>query len=537
MKHNFLKLTAFILTISLFLTGCGYGSTLDVDDTHEPSSDEDTDVYDGDHSVTSIDGIVTNPVDDVFTLCWLREDSLNPFKNLTGENSAVSSLMYEGLFTISPDFVAEPCLCSDYSVSDLTYTFNIKSGITFHDGAPLSAYDVEYSISHAMGSERYSSRLQCIESIVALDEDTVEITVIRENYTLPILLDVPIVSRWTANDSIPNGTGPYTYVRGSDEVGPHLTAYAGYRESVPVSDIYLYDVNEVRPSIAMSQNEVDFILHLPLEETLDVCIDHAAYHYETTILQYIGFDTNDPILGNSEVRRAISHLIDRDVIVSDIMDNNVTAAPLALSPSAPGYDDMSETISEPSVQTFSAILSSKGAVDSDGDGWLELNGETMSFTFIVSETDDYKVNAAKKVVSFMSGMGIKIDLKILPYIDYVEALEHGYFDMYYGEVRLPANFDLTQILASYGDLNYGGCSKYNEVLENYLAAETETEKNTAAKNLCRTIYENAPIIPICYNRLAVVSPRSLIQGVDPSQQYLFWGLSNWTIDLDKEDQT
>lgn len=535
MKHKLLKLTALILTIALFLTGCGYTNTGVVDEGDDTDVTENPDIYDGDHSVTASDGVLTNPIDDDFTICWLKSGSLNPFNNLTGENAAVSSLMYEGLFTVTPDFTAEPCLCSDYSVSDLTYTFNIKSGITFHDGSPLSAYDVEYSITHAMESERFASRLQCIESVEAADEDTINITVIRENYTLPVLLDVPIVSRWTAYDSIPNGTGPYTYVRGTEERGPYLAAYAEYRDKVPVDEIQLYDVNHVRPSVAMSQNDVDLILHLPLEESLDVCIDHGAYHYETTSLQYIGFDTNDPILGNAEVRRAISHLIDRNVIVNDIFDNNVTAAPLALSPSAPGYDNMNETVSDPSVQTFSAILSAKGAVDSDGDGWLELNGETMSFTFIVSETDDYKVDAAKKVVSFMTGMGIKIDLRILPYVEYVSDLENGYFDMYYGEVRLPANFDLTQILATYGDLNYGGCSKYNEVLENYLAAETETAKNNAAKELCRTIYENAPIIPICYNRNAAVVPRALVQGIDPGQQYLFYGLSNWTVNFDKED--
>lgn len=536
MKLNFFKIAVFILSIVFLLSGCGYGSVPSTDvDSNTDDTNSDSATYDGFTSITSQDGELTNPEDNDFTLCWLKSDSLNPFGNMTGENAAVSSLMYEGLFTVDPDFNAVPCLCSGYSVDGLTYTFNIKKNITFHDGSLLSADDAVYSITRAMYSERFSSRLKCIEDVSSVDEYTVQITVKAENYTLPALLDIPIVQSGTAGDTVPVGTGPYIYNRGTDVVEPYLSAYLGYRDSVPVSKIHLYDISHIEPDVAMSQRKVDFILHSPLEETLDVYTDHSTIYYNTTALQFVGFDTGSYLLSDSEVRRAISHLVNRELIVSEVFNNNAVSAPLALSPYAPGYDNMPESISDYSTQTFSAILSAKGAEDTDGDGWLELDGSTISLTFIVSDSDDYKVQAARSITSSLNSIGIKVNLKVLSSSEYLYALNTGNFDMYYAEIRLPANFDLSELLGSSGSANFGSYTAYDEVLASYLAAKTDEQKAAAARELCRLIYEKSPIIPICYNKNAVAVPRSTVRGVQPGQQYLFWNLFQWTINFEQED--
>ncbi|MBE6948998.1 MAG: ABC transporter substrate-binding protein [Ruminococcaceae bacterium] len=533
MKYKLFKITAMLLAMSLLLTGCGY-SAIGSEEEKEPSETED-EVYDRYTSVTSLEGEVTNPKDDKFTLCWIKSKTLNPFSNMIGENEAVSSLMYEGLFTINPDFEAVPCLCTGYSVSDLTYTFTIKTNVTFHDGKSLTAKDVSYSIVRAMESDRFSSRLQCISSVNTVDEHTLEVVVKEKNYTLPTLLDIPVVQSGTADDSIPMGTGPYVYNRGTDTIEPFLTEYLAYRDNLPVDKIYLYDISDIEPDVAMSQRKVDLVLHNPLTDSLDVCIDHAALYYDTTVLQFVGFDTADPLFSDSEVRRAMSHLINRELIVSEVFNGMATTAPLVLSPNAPGYEDMSETYSSYSPQTFSSILNAKGAVDSDGDGWLELNGNTISITFIVCNDDNYKVEAAEKITSALTSVGIKVRLRALSHEDYLYALNQRDFGMYYAEVRLPANFDLSEIIGIGGSVNYGSYTAYDEALAAYLAAENSEQKNTAAKELCRFVYEKSPIVPICYNRNAIAVSRTEVRGANPGQQYLFWDLAKWTISFEQED--
>ena len=69
-----------------------------------------------------------------------------------------------------------------------------------------------------------------------------------------------------------------------------------------------------------------------------------------------------------------------------------------------------------------------------------------------------KVAAAQRIVDQLSGAGVSISLERLSWTDYLAALERGDFDLYLAEVRLTADFDLTQLVGTRGGLNYGGWS-------------------------------------------------------------------------------
>ena len=60
----------------------------------------------------------------------------------------------------------------------------------------------------------------------------------------------------------------------------------------------------------------------------------------------------------------------------------------------------------------------------------------------------------------------------LSWDNYQDALKGGKYDMYYGEVALPADFDLSALLKAGGSLNYGGITTgtYADVINAYLAA-------------------------------------------------------------------
>ena len=135
----------------------------------------------------------------------------------------------------------------------------------------------------------------------------------------------------------------------------------------------------------------------------------------------------------------------------------------------------------------------------------------------------------------MGSVGMKIDFDVLGRDAYIEALENGNYDIYYAEVRLPANFDLSEILGSEGSLNYGGYWGYDSLLSAYLNARNEEEKTAASSELCEKVFESAPVIPVCYRKNAVAIPRAFIEGLDPGQQDLFWGLDRWNINYRQED--
>ena len=531
MKRDFLKLIALVLTLALFFTGCGYQiGQSEVTQDGDTSGTEDKE-DDGPKSVTAMDGEITNPEDDVFTICWQKDRTLNPYEEITAENAAIADLVYEGLFTVTPDFTAEPCICSRYAVTETEYTFYLRDDITFHDGVKVTATDAVYSLELARAGERFGPRLGCIESVEYVSDLCLRITLKSENRTLPLLLDIPIVEYGTGDDVSPTGTGPYS-LKYSENC---LAAYSDYRNDTPIDVIYLYDISDETPASAMAERKVDLILYDTSAGTLDVYTDHEIHYFESSILQFIGFNMRNSILGYSDVRRAMGHVVNRDTVLEDFPSGSAASSPLILSPASPGYDNSLEDEAAYDLMEFTSILNDYGVRDGNGDGWLEFNGATMGFDFIVCRDAANNLSAARELTSAMRNVGIRINLRELGYEDYMAALESGNFDMYYAEVRLPANFDLSEILGSEGSLNYGRYSGYDEAINAWLTAETDEEKAEASAALCELVCEKAPVIPVCYRRNALSIPRGRITGLEPGQQNLFRGLSSWKINLDQED--
>ncbi len=136
-------------------------------------------------------GVVIH-ADNRFTVRYNSNYSLNPITGTNPDNVAIVPLIYEGLFVPDENWQPQPVLCQSYETSDgLTYTFFLKPDISMHDGSTLTAQDVRYSLSCAMEEGRFSGRLHNIESVAAVDELTVEITLKTASYKLPVFWTSP----------------------------------------------------------------------------------------------------------------------------------------------------------------------------------------------------------------------------------------------------------------------------------------------------------------------------------------------------------
>ena len=85
-----------------------------------------------------------------------------------------------------------PLLAESWDVSDdgLTYTFALREGVTFHDGADFDASDVVFSLDRSRGDDiehPFKAHLAPIDSVTAVDDFTVEIVLIRVQRQLLVL--------------------------------------------------------------------------------------------------------------------------------------------------------------------------------------------------------------------------------------------------------------------------------------------------------------------------------------------------------------
>lgn len=112
---------------------------------------------------------------------------------------------------------------------------------------------------------------------------------------------------------------------------------------------------------------------------------------------------------------------------------------------------------------------------------------------------------------------MSISLERLSWTDYLAALERGDFDLYLAEVRLTADFDLTQLVGTRGGLNYGGWSdpSTDGLLSAFRAAGAEL-RSSAAASLCSHLIQNAPIVPICFKNGSVLTQWGRAERTGPS---------------------
>ena len=528
---NWRLIPALVLVLALLLQGCFFDSQQDyVPAETIPPPDEPLD-----NIVVPIN-VPRSPGQ--FTLRYDPSSSLNPIMSLSSENIILSSLLYESLFALDGNLNIHPVLCESWSTeNNVTYTFNIKPDIAMNDGSTLTADDVAYTLRQAMQRGRFVNRLRNIRSISSDGDLTLTVVLRSANSRFIYLLDVPVIKDGSIDDPVPPGTGPYEFTRpGSIQ----LTRFVRYRDysNLPVLVIHLRESGDNELTELFDNGELSLIWDDPAD-SYDIRLNrlHETRFYNTTALQFIGFNTRLAPLRNPDVRRAIGVSIERDIIVSEVMPGQSLGSPLALSPAYRLYRQDWEPTAVHPLREMSVLLESAGLVDDNEDTFLQYpeGGEYVSFTidFIVNSENMHKVRTAQMIASGLRRVGINVAVRELPWPNFINALESGNFDMFYGETVLSADFDLSPLLLANGSLNFGGTgrSDYALLIENFLSAQSDYEEQIAAGILVDEIRFNAPFVPVLYKRYAVYTPMAAISDASPSQSAIFRLFPGWSVDL------
>jgi len=159
--------------------------------------------------------------------------TFDPHAVLHLETQIATQQVYENLLNVSPRLELEPGLAISWRVVDrLTWEFELRQGVRFHDGTPLTAADVTFSIDRARGeASEYNVNLDSIARVEVVDPATVRIIMTRPNALLPMLVRaIGIMSRdWAQRYGVltaarsdaaqetyaarhANGTGPFRLV-------------------------------------------------------------------------------------------------------------------------------------------------------------------------------------------------------------------------------------------------------------------------------------------------------------------------------------
>ncbi|MGD8603300.1 MAG: ABC transporter substrate-binding protein, partial [Anaerolineales bacterium] len=288
----------------------------------------------------------------------LAPSGIDPHLNASNELGIPLRSVYDTLVYLDSDsgeFV--PGLAQSWSISDdsLTYTFELRQDVVFHDGQPFNSQAVVANFDYIQNPDNLSQKalgmLGPIEAVNAIDEYTVEI-VMSEPYA-PLLDSLSQVYLGMASPAALEewgpgeyqfhqvGTGPYRFI---DYVpNDHLTLernpdYAWgpdfYHNQVAEIDqiIFRFYEDPATRALALENGEVDIIGEVPQLDAERLAASGEFQLYPVTIpgqpLQYFLNTTNAPT-DDVVVRRALIHAIDRQSIVETVFGSY---SPIALGP-------------------------------------------------------------------------------------------------------------------------------------------------------------------------------------------------------------
>lgn len=320
---------AAVAALALAACGSGSGST-DTAGTSSAAADESAEIVIG--STNEPTGLVRN----------------------VGGSSGVSQTMtrnvFEGLTSVDVDGQVIPTLAESWDVSEdgLTYTFHLQPDVTFHDGTPLTADDVVWSISEAIGPDSKSARksdLLVIEQAVAVDDATVELDLSRRSQGLAFYLaSVTIVQDGDTELTSDNGTGPYRFVEWVQ--GDHLTIekYDGYwgepAKNAGVTFRFFQDTTALNN--ALLTGDLDLVI---AEDSPDQLVqfednpDFTITEGTSTTKQIWAFNDREAPFDDVRVRQALYKAVDREAILSAVWDGYGQVIGSMVPPTDPWFVD------------------------------------------------------------------------------------------------------------------------------------------------------------------------------------------------------
>jgi peptide/nickel transport system substrate-binding protein len=265
--------------------------------------------------------------------------------------------VFEGLTRFAADGSILPGLAESWEIAPdgLSWVFNLREGVTFHDGTPFTAEDVAFSFERAMAEDSVNAQKQLfdgINSVNVIDDVTVEIGLDAPKGMLLFNLawgDAVIVSPASAetNRTEPVGTGPFRFENWVQGDRVELVRYDDYWGEAPALErvTFRFISDPTAAFAAMMAGDIDAFPVFPAPENL------AQFEADPRFEVIVGTTEGETILAMNHrrepfddplVRQAVAHAIDRQAIIDGAMFGYGTPIGSHFAPHHPAYVDLTD---------------------------------------------------------------------------------------------------------------------------------------------------------------------------------------------------
>ncbi len=331
--------------------------------TQAPAADE-SDSKDGDDTAGDTTRLVQLFVD---------PPTLDPHLTTDATSARIIVEVFGGLVTIDRNLDIVPDLAETWNISEdgRDYTFHLRTDAQFHDGKPVTARDVQWSLERVTNpltespvADQYLGDIVGVKEKLEGDATTISGVRVIDDYTIAITID-EAKSYFLAKMTYPTGfvldrenveANPRSWFREPNGTGPfRLKEYVvgeslvlGRNEQFHLGPPKLEEIEFILSggtSLLMYENEEIHVAGVGLAD-LDRLNDPSNDLFPelrtapaSFSVNYIGLNVNEPPLDDVKVRQALNLAIDKQEIATIVLGDLVEPADGILPPNFPGYDE------------------------------------------------------------------------------------------------------------------------------------------------------------------------------------------------------
>lgn len=319
----------------------------------------------------------------------------------------------------------EPRIAEKWEVSKdgKCYTFYLRDDVTFHDGTPLTAEDIGFTLDTYAASPYQGAVVEGFDHYEIVDDYTIK--VYTSSVYAPFLesMDAMFIASKNYADTAegedfaqkPIGCGPYKFV--DHAIGDNVTleAYEDYYNgAAPIKNVTFKVISDVASmGMALQTGEIDFAeIDASVYPTLEGVDTVKLTDANQTTFAFVAMNTEKEPYNNVKFRQAINYAMDRDALVTTVQEGHGNANSNLLTPERLGWSENQKEYNY-DLDKAKALLKEAGVKE----------GTNLGKMYVAEQ---YKL-MAQAVKGNLEALGLKVDLEILEFNAYLDKLSQGDF--------------------------------------------------------------------------------------------------------------
>ena len=466
------------------------------------------------------------------------EKDVNPHNGYSGW-ACIRYGIGETLFKYSDSMELEPWLATGYElVDENTWVVTLRDGVTFTSGRAMDADAVKECLDHLVEvHERAEGDLKIRE--ITADGQTLTI---RTQEPVPALMNyladpygcIIDMQAGITEDGNVSGTGPYRATEVETDVGLTLVKNENYWNGTPKLDtIYVRTITDGDTmTMAMQTGELDAAYGLPYSSLSLFANDpYTISSVETSRSFFAQMNYATEALQDPNVRAAIAGAIDKEGFTQVLLEGNGSAANGPF-PESFAFGDASVTAQPYDPEESRRLLAASGWTDTDGDGYVDKDGETLSIRWLTYPSRQELPLLAESVQASLKEIGIRVEVNCTA--NHLDFIESGEWDIYASAFVCaptgdPEYFFTTHCLDDSTKNRGGYHSDRLEELEEQMSGTFDPEERAVlATEMTQTILDDNAFVFASHLKMSIVSGEG-VTGLTahPCDYYEI------TVDLDK----